>query len=150
MLTGCQMEEVIQFCLSHSSNFHEAYRTLTLHDAFFATYNHTPRKNEYIHSQSNCTIKAKVHLLASDKILPHFSFIQASNFNSQFNVSKCHTVLKETHRFITKSNYVRNRPSSTIFHNNPQISVLKIAAIVLDNIGARQRGKKIIIKHMNS
>ena len=41
----------------------------------------------------------------------------------------------EAYRFIAQPDDVRDGASSTVFHDNPQVSVLKVTAIVLHNIG---------------
>lgn len=48
-------------------------------------------------------------------------------------------ICKHTHRFVAQPDYVRHRTGSTILHDNPQVCVLEITAIVLHNIGATNK-----------
>lgn len=53
-----------------------------------------------------------------------------------------HTQLKllvSTHRFVSQPYDVRNRASSTVLHDNPQVCVLEVAAVVLDYIRTMSR-----------
>lgn len=47
-----------------------------------------------------------------------------------------------THRLITQSDDVRDRAGSTVLHDNPQVCVLEVAAIVLHYIRARRKRKR--------
>lgn len=47
-----------------------------------------------------------------------------------------------THRLVAQPDDVRDRASSTVLHDNPQVCVLEIAAVVLDDIRARRKCQK--------
>ena len=51
------------------------------------------------------------------------------------------TLCKNTNRFVTQSDDVRDGAGSTIFHDDPQVCVLEVAAIVLHHIGTRRKCK---------
>lgn len=56
-------------------------------------------------------------------------------------------ICKHTHRFVAQPDYVRHRTGSTILHDNPQVCVLEITAIVLHNIGAtKQIPDTVVVK----
>lgn len=44
-----------------------------------------------------------------------------------------------THRFVAQSNDIRDGAGSTVLHDNPQVCVLEVAAIVLHHIGTRRK-----------
>lgn len=47
-----------------------------------------------------------------------------------------------THRLVAQSDDVRDRASATVLHDNPQVCVLEIAAVVLHDIRARRKCQK--------
>lgn len=111
-------------CLTHSSTFQETCRIFIFQNAFASDDDHPTE--ERTDSEPNCITlfpERSRHRYTPwhqpRSCLVTLTFNLASSLNSQFNFNKCYTFLKKTHRFITKSNYVRNRASSTIFHNNP-------------------------------
>lgn len=49
------------------------------------------------------------------------------------------TICKHTHRLVAQPDDVRHRTGSAILHDNPQVCVLEITAIVLHDIGATNK-----------
>lgn len=47
--------------------------------------------------------------------------------------------LARTHRLVAQSDDVRDRASTTVLHDNPQVRVLEVAAIVLYDIRAEEK-----------
>lgn len=48
----------------------------------------------------------------------------------------------QTHRLVAQPDDVRHGTGSTILHDNPQVRVLEITAVVLHNIGATSKYQK--------
>lgn len=156
LLTDCKVEgnrgKKPQFCLLQNSNFQEIPKIFVFQNAFASAGDHSTDKWTVSNHMSLLPRNQGTERplgISQDLVLQlQVLFRFLTLIHKLILRSAIHTLKKKqtktTHRFITQSNYVWNRASSTIFHNNPQICVLKVAAIVLDNI--RTRWKKMLGK----
>ena len=61
-------------------------------------------------------------------------------------LAQAEVLLGHTHRLVAQPDDVRDRTGSTILHDNPQVCVLEITAVVLYNIRATNKNQHSGVK----
>lgn len=95
----------------------------------------TKIRNKYKCLLNAMTDKTQLYLIVHTSVCILNTHHRASVLNTK-KVAQLKSYAN-THRLVAQSDDVRDRASSTVLHDDPQVRVLKIAAVVLHDIRAR-------------